>query len=228
MQRFHPFVRLSLLATSLASCMACAVGSAAAPPPSGIRAVSWIAADGNSRQTLTESNPNAERQPASLTKLMTAYIALDALKRGIIHWEDRVPVNASDVAQVRNDEAKMYLVAGQSVTVRNLVRGLIVASANDAALVLTDRIGGSVARFEQLMNENALQLGMTRTHFSTPSGVTTPGNYSTARDRPHWHCELPVISPSTTPTRQSGTLHTAAFISGTRTGYLQRTHPWMA
>ncbi|MEX3613786.1 MAG: serine hydrolase [Burkholderia gladioli] len=76
----------------------------------------------------------------------------------------------------------MYLVAGRSVTVEDLVRGPIVASANDAAMVLARRVGGSRAGFEQMMNDTARRLGMTHTHYTTPSGITTPGNHSTARD----------------------------------------------
>jgi D-alanyl-D-alanine carboxypeptidase (penicillin-binding protein 5/6) len=137
---------------------------------------------GESGQTLAERNADAERQPASLTKLMTAYIVLGALKRGTLRWDEKVQVDAADIRYVGNDEAKMFLVPGQRVSVKQLVQGLIAASANDAALVLAARVGGSLAGFEQLMNDTAQQLGMKHTHYSTPSGITTPGNYSTARD----------------------------------------------
>ena len=90
-------------------------------------------------------------------------------------------VSRSDIDGIGNDEARMHLTPGQLVSVRELVRGLIVASANDAALVLAKRVGIS-RRFQQLMNQTAISLGMTRTRFTTPSGITTLGNYSTARD----------------------------------------------
>ncbi|MFM0303569.1 D-alanyl-D-alanine carboxypeptidase [Paraburkholderia sediminicola] len=172
----------SLFVAKLASCLAIVTGSAAAQPPSNIQASSWIAVDGESGQTLVEYNADTERQPASLTKLMTAYIVFDALKRGTMRWDEKLLVNAADIDQIGNDEAKMYLVPGQQVPVKKLVEGLIAASANDAALVLAERVGGSLAGFEQLMNSTARRLGMDHTHYSTPSGITTPGNYSTVRD----------------------------------------------
>lgn len=138
--------------------------------------------DGESGQALLEHNADAERQPASLTKLMTAYIVLDALKRGTLRWDETVLVSAADISDVGNDEAQMYLVPGQRVQIKDLVQGLIVASANDAAHVLAQRVGGTRPNFEQEMNKTARRLGMTHTHYSTPSGITTPGNYSTARD----------------------------------------------
>ncbi|QRR04962.1 D-alanyl-D-alanine carboxypeptidase [Burkholderia sp. MS455] len=172
--------RCLLVTAVIASCVT--AGGAAAQPPSDVQAVSWMVVDGESAQMLVEHNADAERQPASLTKLMTAYIVLGALKRGTVRWDEKVRVGAADIGEVGNDEARMYLVPGQRVPVKALVRGLIAASANDAALVLAERVGGSLAGFKQLMNETARQLGMKHTHYSTPSGVTTPGNYSTARD----------------------------------------------
>lgn len=144
--------------------------------------MSWLVVDGASEQILAEHNADAARQPASLTKLMTAYIVLRALRDGTLSWDEKVTVGVSDVAEVGSDEARMYLVPGQRVTVRRLVQGLIVASANDAALVLAERVGGSPAGFEQRMNDTARQIGMQHTRFTTPSGITTPGNHSTARD----------------------------------------------
>ncbi|MEZ2311896.1 D-alanyl-D-alanine carboxypeptidase family protein [Paraburkholderia sp. RCC_158] len=151
-------------------------------PPLKLKAVSWLLVDGESGQTLTEHNADARRQPASLTKLMTAYVVLDALKRGLVRWDEMVTVGQADVSDVGGDEAKMYLHPGQRLPVKPLVQGLIAASANDAALVLAERIGGSLGGFEMLMNAKARELGLEQTHFSTPSGITTPGNYSTARD----------------------------------------------
>ncbi|WP_082146332.1 D-alanyl-D-alanine carboxypeptidase family protein [Burkholderia pyrrocinia] len=179
--RFSNFLFRRLLVTAgIASCLT--AGGAAAQPPSDVQAVSWMVVDGESDQILVEHNADAERQPASLTKLMTAYLVLGALKRGAVRWDEKVQVGAAAIGEVGNDEAKMYLIPGQRVPVKALVRGLIAASANDAALVLAERVGGSPAGFEQLMNETARQLGMKHTHYATPSGMTTPGNYSTARD----------------------------------------------
>nr|WP_249173051.1 D-alanyl-D-alanine carboxypeptidase family protein [Burkholderia vietnamiensis] len=170
-----------LIAFAAASSLTVIATPAVADAPV-VQAVSWVVVDGESGQTLVQNNADAERQPASLTKLMTAYIVLDALKKGSLRWDEKIQVLASDVTEVDNDEAKMYLTPGQQVQVRQLVEGLIAASANDAALVLARRVGGSLVGFEQMMNEAAHRLNMDRTHFTTPSGITTPGNYSTARD----------------------------------------------
>lgn len=183
-RRFHSRLRLPLLLAGITTCLTAAAAAAAeaAPAPPNIPAASWLVVDGESGQILTEHNADAERQPASLTKLMTAYVVLRALRNGTLNRDEKVTVGASDVAEVGNDEARMYLVPGQRVAVRNLVQGLIVASANDAALVLAERVGGSLSGFEQRMNETARQIGMQHTRFTTPSGITTPGNHSTARD----------------------------------------------
>ncbi|WP_260436316.1 D-alanyl-D-alanine carboxypeptidase family protein [Burkholderia sp. Bp9143] len=166
----------------MTTCLTAVAEAAPAPAPPNIQAVSWLVVDGASEQILAEHNADAERQPASLTKLMTAYIALRALRDGTLGWDEKVMVRTSDVAEVGSDEARMYLVPGQRVTIKSLVQGLIVASANDAALVLAERVGGSLSGFEQLMNDTARQIGMQHTRFTTPSGITTPGNHSTARD----------------------------------------------
>ncbi|MEX3630047.1 MAG: D-alanyl-D-alanine carboxypeptidase family protein [Burkholderia sp.] len=179
-RRFLPCLAILLIGT--ASARAVPRHAPAAEADSTIQAASWLLVDGESGRVITEYEADVERQPASLTKLMTAYVVLDALRRGTLRLDETVQVDSADLADVGRDEARMYLVAGRSVTVEDLVRGLIVASANDAAMVLARRVGGSRAGFEQLMNDTAQRLGMTHTHYTTPSGITTPGNHSTARD----------------------------------------------
>lgn len=181
-RRFHSLLRLPLLLAGVTTGLTAAADATPASAPPTIQAASWLVVDGESEQILTEHNADAERQPASLTKLMTAYVVLRALRSGTLNWDEKVTVGTSAVAEVGSDEARMYLVPGQHVTVRNLVQGLIVASANDAALILAERVGGSLSGFEQLMNVTARQIGMQHTRFTTPSGITTPGNHSTARD----------------------------------------------
>jgi D-alanyl-D-alanine carboxypeptidase (penicillin-binding protein 5/6) len=182
LHRYSFLARLSALVAAVASCATVSTGYAAVSPSPDVHAVSWIVVDGESGSTLVEHDADVERQPASLTKLMTAYLVLDALKRGTVRWDEKVLVDAADIGTVHNDEARMYLVSGQRISVKELVQGLIAASANDAALVLAKRIGGSPDGFEQKMNAMAHQLGMNHTHYATPSGITTPGNYTTARD----------------------------------------------
>ncbi|ASL45466.1 D-alanyl-D-alanine carboxypeptidase DacA [Burkholderia sp. AD24] len=178
----QPTIRARLRSAIFSTVLAIATHSTLAAPPNGIQAESWLVIDGESGQVLAEHNADAHREPASLTKLMTAYLVFDALKQGTLSWDEKVRISADDIASVHSDEAQMYLMAGQQVSVRDLVRGLIVASANDAALVLAKRLGGSLAGFEQMMNSKARELGMHDSHFASPSGVTTPNHYSTARD----------------------------------------------
>ncbi|WP_186154928.1 D-alanyl-D-alanine carboxypeptidase family protein, partial [Burkholderia gladioli] len=125
---------------------------------SAIHAAAWLVVDGESGRVLGEHDADAERQPASLTKLMTAYVVLDALRRGALRLDETLRVDGADLAVLGQDEARMYLVAGRSVTVEDLVGVLIVASANDAAMVLARRVGGSRAGFEQRMNDTARRL----------------------------------------------------------------------
>ncbi len=181
-RRFPSRLRVPLLLACLTACLTAVAAPTRTPEPPTIQAVSWLVVDGESAQILAEHNADAQRQPASLTKLMTAYIVLRALRDGTLSRDEQVTVGASDVAEVGSDEARMYLVPGQRVAVKDLVQGLIVASANDAALVLAERVGGSLPGFEQMMNDTARQIGMQHTRFTTPSGITTPGNHSTARD----------------------------------------------
>lgn len=108
----------------------------------------------------------------------------------------------------------MYLVPDEMVPVKEPVRGLIATSANDAALVVSERVGGSLADFEQIMNQTAQQLGMKHTHYSTPSVITTRGNDSIAHDLSTLALRLTRETfRSTTPSYQSRTLHLASSIS---------------
>ncbi|BDB72276.1 hypothetical protein Cthiooxydans_46880 [Comamonas thiooxydans] len=113
---------------------------------------------------------------------MTAYVVLEAIKNGQVSWKDVVTVQEDDLRVVADDEARMYLTVGQRVQLKDLVSGLIVASANDAANVLARHLAGSTTSFSALMNKTAQNLGMTNSHFITPSGISVPGHYSTAKD----------------------------------------------
>lgn len=113
---------------------------------------------------------------------MTAYVAFDAIRSGAIRWDDKLEVTEQDLRNVASDEARMYLAVGDRVTVRQLLEGLIVASANDAAQVLARAVGASQEGFSDAMNDTARELDMTDTHLISPSGVTTKGHHTTARD----------------------------------------------
>lgn len=117
--------------------------------------------------------------PASLTKIMTAYLTLEAIKAGRLNWTDSVQVSEKAHHQ---PPSKLGLPIGSELEVELALRSLIVKSANDVAVMLAERIAGSEEDFVQLMNDTAKRLGMTRTRFVNPNGLPAPGQVSTARD----------------------------------------------
>ncbi|MGA9666074.1 MAG: D-alanyl-D-alanine carboxypeptidase family protein [Gallionella sp.] len=151
----------------------------AAPPMLAAR--SYLLYDYTSNQILVNQNGDERMEPASLTKLMTAYLAFDALKHGTLTIDQKLTVPASAVRN-RDDESRMLLEPGQKVKVDDLLRGLIVESGNDAAITLADNIAGSEAGFVDMMNEEAKQMGMHNTRFANPVGLTDEQNYTTASD----------------------------------------------
>lgn len=149
--------------------------------PESVEAQAWSIIDAQSGQTIAEFNQNAQRAPASLTKMMVAYIALKEIKAGHLR-KDEIITATPVVKMVNWDESQMYLKENEQISVDQLLAGLIVMSANDAAVTLAERISGNVPAFLQRMNQEAQALGMTNTHFSNPAGVTMPDHYSTAHD----------------------------------------------
>lgn len=146
-----------------------------------LAAKSYLLYDYTSNQVLVSQNADAHMEPASLTKLMTAYLVFDALKHGTLTLQQNltVPVAAT---RTTSGESRMLLRAGQSVTVDDLLRGLIVQSGNDAAIVLALHVAGSEAGFIDMMNREAKRLGMLNTHFTNPVGMPDAQHYSSAFD----------------------------------------------
>jgi D-alanyl-D-alanine carboxypeptidase (penicillin-binding protein 5/6) len=165
---------------ALLPALACAQ-PATLPAPPLLAAKSYLLYDYTSNQVLVNQNGDTHMEPASLTKLMTAYLAFDAIKHGTLTLKQELTVPAAAVRN-RNDESRMLLTAGETVKVDELLHGLIVDSGNDAAITLAVNIGGSEAGFVDLMNQEAKQLGMNNTHYTNPVGLSDPQNYSTASD----------------------------------------------
>jgi len=149
------------------------------PQPPEIAARAYVLLDLTSNQQLAAREADAPVPPASLTKLMTAYLVFDALRLGRLDLDQKLPV--SERAQ-RQPGSRMFLQAGMKVPVEDLLKGLLVQSGNDAAIALAEGAAGSEERFVQLMNEQAQALGMNSTRFVNPTGLTQPGHQSTARD----------------------------------------------
>lgn len=124
-------------------------------------------------------NADSLNRPASLTKMMTLYLTFEALGRGKLRWEDPVPVSARAAATV---PYKLGVAAGGSITVREAVMGMIVLSANDAAIAMGERLGGTEEGFARMMTQKARQLRMTNTTFRNATGLTADGQLTTARD----------------------------------------------
>nr|WP_298728774.1 D-alanyl-D-alanine carboxypeptidase family protein [uncultured Steroidobacter sp.] len=149
------------------------------PAPPQVQARGFILLDYASGQTLAANNAHERLEPASLTKLMSAYVVFHALKEGRIKMTDLVTISAYARSQ---DGSRMFVDVGTQVSVENLIQGMIVQSGNDATVALAEYIGGSEPAFVDLMNRHAQQLGMTSTHFQNSPGLPAPEHYTTAHD----------------------------------------------
>lgn len=144
-----------------------------------IAAKSWLLVDVTSGQILASHKPDDQFEPASLTKLMTAYLAFSALREGRLQPELRPPVSAKAYKAIGS---RMFVDPLQPATVDELLRGMIVQSGNDASIILAEAIAGSEEAFAQNMNRAAVQMGMTNTSFENATGLPGPKHFSTARD----------------------------------------------
>src|ERR1700733_14174895 len=143
-------------------------------------AFSSIIVDGNSGATLTSSNPDASRHPASLTKIMTLYLLFEQLESGKLKLDSEM-----DVSEHASEQAptKLGLRPGQTIRVEDAIKGLVTRSANDAAVVIAEAIGGDEDDFAKLMTHKARALGMTRTVYRNASGLPDDEQVTTARDQ---------------------------------------------
>jgi serine-type D-Ala-D-Ala carboxypeptidase (penicillin-binding protein 5/6) len=149
------------------------------PPPPQIAARSFIVVDQGSGRVLAALEPDSKQEPASLTKLMTAYGVFKALKEGRIKLTDNVTISEH---AWKMEGSKMFIEVGKQVTVENLIQGMIVQSGNDATVALAEHVAGTEPTFVQMMNNYAKQLGMSGSHFMNAAGMPDPEHYMTARD----------------------------------------------
>jgi serine-type D-Ala-D-Ala carboxypeptidase (penicillin-binding protein 5/6) len=153
--------------------------AAPATPPPSIEAKAWLLLDLRSRQVIASHAADERVEPASLTKLMSAYLVFEALEREQITLDQRLPVSQK---AWRMPGSRMFLEPKATPTVDELLRGLIVVSGNDAATVLAEGVAGSEEEFVARMNLQAHQLGLDDTHFTNPTGLPDPQHYSTTSD----------------------------------------------
>ena len=147
------------------------------PPP--VTARSWILLDMTSGQVLAEQDPERKSDPASLTKLMTAYIAFNAIRDKRLALDQRPMVSQKAFKAIGS---RMFVEPARPATIAELLRGMIVQSGNDASIVLAEALAGSEESFADLMNREAQRLGMTQSRFRNSNGLPHPEHYSTARD----------------------------------------------
>jgi serine-type D-Ala-D-Ala carboxypeptidase (penicillin-binding protein 5/6) len=144
-----------------------------------LHARSWILVDFPAGQALAAQNAEQRIEPASLTKLMTAYVVFAALHGGQLRMDETVPISEH---AWRAEGSRTFVQVGTRVPVDVLLKGMIVQSGNDATIALAERVGGNEPAFVQMMNAYAHRLGMNNTHFADASGLPSPEHYSTARD----------------------------------------------
>jgi len=152
---------------------------AQAPQPPEIAARAYLLLDVSAQQVLAAKDADSAVEPASLTKLMTAYLVFDALKSGKISLEQKFPVSER---AWKMPGSRMFIDPKMQVPVEDLIKGMVVQSGNDATVALAEGVGGDVARFVQMMNAQAQVLGMKSTAYKNPEGLTEAGHTTTARD----------------------------------------------
>ncbi|MEO7496488.1 MAG: D-alanyl-D-alanine carboxypeptidase family protein [Massilia sp.] len=169
---------LAALAVS-AALLSSAVGQTLPAPT--VAAKSWILLDATSGQVIAAQDPGARIEPASLTKIMTAYVTFNALKEKKITMNQMINVSVK-AWKVDASSSKMFIDPATPVSVSDLLYGLMVQSGNDAAVALAEAVAGDESAFVVLMNREAERLGLKNTHFANPHGLPSPENYSTAHD----------------------------------------------
>jgi D-alanyl-D-alanine carboxypeptidase (penicillin-binding protein 5/6) len=156
---------------------------AAIPEPPALRATSYVLYDAASGTVLVENNPTLQVGPASITKVMLAYIVFDEVKKGRIKLTDEVTISEKAWRQGKDStESRMFLDLGSRVKVEDLLHGIITQSGNDASVALAEHVAGSESAFADLMNQYAKRLGMQDSHFTNAPGMPDAQHFSTARD----------------------------------------------
>lgn len=185
----------------------------------------------NGKKVLFSNNPDAKRHPASITKVMTIYLLFEAIKNKKINLNTKFKVSKFATRQI---PSKLNLKVGEKISVSNIIKALVVKSANDVAVVAAEGLSGSVSNFCKLMNQKSRKLGMKNTHFENPSGVPDPKQISTARDLAklgmaifrdfpqHWHffSNKKFNFSGKTHNTHCKILHWYKGVDGAKTGYI--------
>ena len=170
-----------LLAALASSVLILSAACAQNVPAPTIAAKSWILLDATSGQVIAAQEPNTRVEPASLTKIMTAYLTFAALRDKKLDINQMVNVSVR-AWKVDASSSKMFIDPATPVKINDLLYGLMVQSGNDAAVALAEAVAGDEATFVRMMNQEAARMGLKSTHFGNPHGLPSPENYSTAQD----------------------------------------------
>ncbi len=173
------FSRFVLAAAGAVLCFA---AGAQAPQPPEVAARQYLLLDVSSQQVLAERDADAKADPASLTKLMTAYVVFGALQEKRLSLEQTLPVSRRAWDERKGGASLMFIDTTMSPKVDELLHGMIVQSGNDASVALAEGVAGSVENFVQLMNKQAAAWGLKNTQFRNVTGMSEPGHHSSARD----------------------------------------------
>lgn len=149
------------------------------PQPPTISASNYLLMDGNSGQILAQKNIDERINPASITKIMTSYVIADSLKTGRVALNDEIFISENAYSA---EGSRTFVEINTKVKLEDLLRGLIIQSGNDAAIALSEHVAGNEAAFADLMNQYAVELGMTNTHYANSTGFTADDHYTTAKD----------------------------------------------
>ena len=153
--------------------------SAQIPPPPSLEVKAYLLKDFNSGRVISSKNSDMRIEPASLTKIMTAYLSFKALKNGHLQLTQTLPVS---LLAWKVEGSKMFIEPNKPVTVDELLHGMIIQSGNDASIALAEGIASSEPLFAGMMNKEALRLGMKNTHYMNATGLPDPQHYTTASD----------------------------------------------
>ncbi len=173
---------MPILAVILLCLALVAPARAQVPQPPEIAARQYLLIDLSSHQVLASREADARADPASLTKLMTAYLVFNALRDKKLDLEQTLPVSQRAWSERKGGGSLMFIDTTMQPKVDELLKGMIVQSGNDAAVALAEAVGGSLEQFVAMMNRQAQAWGMTNTQFKNVTGLTEPGHHSSARD----------------------------------------------
>jgi D-alanyl-D-alanine carboxypeptidase (penicillin-binding protein 5/6) len=174
--RANLFALFGLLWTAL---IVLPAGAAPVPAPPSVAATGHLLIDFDSGHVLAENNADQRLEPASLTKIMTAYVVMKEIQAGQVKLQDQVLVSKK---AWRTPGSRMFIEVGKKIALEELLKGMIIQSGNDASVALAEHVAGSEETFANLMNDHAKRLGMVNTHFVNSTGLPHAEHYTTPRD----------------------------------------------